>query len=307
MKRVLVTGATGFVGRHTLPLLVERGFDVHAVARAVPPNADSRVTWNAVDLLGGTDALRALVERSRATHLLHLAWYTEHGKYWRSLENFRWTAASLELAREFAARGGERLVAAGTCAEYDWSGGVCSEVSTALAPSTPYGICKDALRRLLESLAAETTIGFAWGRVFFTFGPDEQPQRFVPSVICSLLRGVEAPTTHGQQVRDFLGVEDVASAFVALVDTNVDGAVNIASGEPLTLRQIVAEIEKTIGGPGRVAFGAIAAADEAPMVVADVSRLRREVGWTPRATLGERLAQVIEWWRAHDVELNEGN
>lgn len=302
MKRVLVTGATGFVGRHTLPLLVERGFDVHAVARDIPPHADSRVTWNAVDLLGGTDVLRALVEKSRATHLLHLAWYTEHGRYWRSLENFRWTAASLELAREFAAGGGERFVVAGTCAEYDWSGGVCSEASTALAPSTPYGICKDALRRVLESLAAETKIGFGWGRVFFTFGPGEQPQRLVPSVICALLRSVEAPTTYGQQVRDFLAVEDVAAAFVALVDSNVAGAVNIGSGEPSSVRDIVAALAKLIGGSGRVAFGAIAAADEAPMVVADVTRLRKEVGWSPRVTLGERLAQTIEWWRAHDEE-----
>src|SRR5450830_470974 len=212
MKRVLVTGATGFVGRHALPLLVERGFDVHAVARAVPPHADSRVTWHAADLLGGADVLRALLEDSQPTHLLHLAWYAEHGKYWRSLENFRWTAASVELAHDFTARGGERLVATGTCAEYDWSGGVCSESSTPLAPSTPYGICKDALRRMLGALAVETKIGFAWGRVFFTFGPGEQPQRLVPSVIRSLLRGDEARTTHGRQVRDFLAVEDVAAA-----------------------------------------------------------------------------------------------
>lgn len=300
MKRVLVTGATGFVGRHALPLLVERGFDVHAIARAIPPHADPRVTWNAVDLLGGTDVLRALVEESRPTHLLHFAWYTEHGKYWRSLENFRWTAASLELAREFAARGGERLVAAGTCAEYDWSGGVCSESSTPLAPATPYGICKDALRRMLEALAVETKTGFAWGRVFFTFGPDEQPQRLVPSVIRSLLCGDEARTTHSCQVRDFLAVEDVAAAFVGLLDSNVSGAVNIGSGEPSSVHDIVAALAETIGGAGRVEYGAIAAADEAPMVVADVTRLRMEVGWSPRATLGERLAQTIEWWRAHD-------
>jgi nucleoside-diphosphate-sugar epimerase len=300
MKRVLVTGASGFVGRHVLPLLVERGFEVCAVARTIPPHADSRVTWNAVDLLGGTGAVRALVKNSRPTHLLHLAWYAEHGAFWRSLENFRWAAASLELAREFAEQGGDRLVAAGTCAEYDWSGEVCSEASTALAPSTPYGICKDALRRMLEALAAEKKIGFAWGRVFFTFGPNERPQRLVPSVIRSLLRGEDARTTHGFQVRDFLAVEDVAAAFAALLDSNVSGAVNIGSGQPAAVRDVVAALAQQIGGTGRVEYGAIAADDQAPMIVADVTRLRQEVGWSPRAPLIERLAETIEWWRAQE-------
>lgn len=302
MKRILVTGATGFIGRHALPLLVGRGFDVHAVARAVPPHGVPGVMWRAADLLGGTDVIRALIDDVRPTHLLHLAWYAEHGKYWRALENFRWTAASLELALEFAARGGERLAAAGTCAEYDWSGGVCGESSTPLAPSTLYGTCKDALRRMLGALAVETKVGFAWGRVFFTFGPDEQPQRLVPSVIRSLLRGDEVRTTHGRQVRDFLAVEDVAAAFVALLDSNVSGEVNIGSGEPASVRDIVAALAKMIGGAGRIAYGAIAAADESPMVVADVTRLRKEVGWSPRATLDERLAQTIEWWRTHHEE-----
>jgi len=302
MKRVLVTGATGFVGRHALPMLVERGFHVHAIARAVPPHTDSRVTWHAVDLLGGTDTLRALLEAARPTHLLHLAWYAEYGKYWRSLENFRWTAASIDLAREFATHGGGRLVAAGTCAEYDWNGGICSESSTPLAPATPYGICKDALRRMLEALAVETKVEVAWGRVFFTFGPDEQPQRLVPSVIRSLLRGEEARTTHGRQIRDFLAVEDVAAAFVALLESDVAGAVNIGSGEPSALHDIVATLADMIGRSAHVAYGAIESPDDAPIVVAEVVRLREEVGWSPRATLGERLAQTIDWWRVRDAE-----
>lgn len=111
--RVLVTGATGFVGRHAVPALLARGFEVHGVGRGVGPNQ------HAADLLAAEDR-RALIARVRPSHLLHLAWDAEPGRYWTSEANLDWVAASLDLARLFAAAGGRRFVGIGTCAEYAW-------------------------------------------------------------------------------------------------------------------------------------------------------------------------------------------
>jgi len=307
--RVLVTGASGFVGRQTLQPLLDRGFEVHAVARRALPFAG--VAWHEADLLDGR-AAREIVQRVRATHLLHLAWYAEPGKFWTSPENLRWVAATMELAHAFAASGGERIVSSGSCAEYDWRPGVCIEDETPLVPSTLYGAAKLAAWNILRVWCAPPTrllggapearttpsLSFAWGRLFFMYGPAEPEAKLVASVILALLRGETARTTTGEQIRDFLHVSDAAGALVALLASDVEGAVNIGSGNGIAVRDLVARIGDLLGARERIEFGAIVpAAAEAPRVVADTRRLNERVGWRPRFDLRGGLQQTIDWWR----------
>ena len=145
--------------------------------------------WHRADLLDPA-AARTLVEQVRPTHLLHLAWYAEHGLFWTSTENVRWVEASLRLLRAFGEAGGERAVTAGTCAEYDWSaGGLYVEGASPLAPATLYGTCKHALRLVGEAWCEQNGIEFAWGRVFLLFGPGEHPERLVPAVAQAVAGG----------------------------------------------------------------------------------------------------------------------
>src|SRR5258706_1738280 len=117
MKRVLVTGARGFIGRRTLPLLSTHGFEVHAVtSREIVPG-DPKVTWHRADLLDGRQ-IDSLIATIAPTHLLHLAWIATPGSYQTSAENLRWLEAGIHLTRSFSITGGKRLVAAGSCAEY---------------------------------------------------------------------------------------------------------------------------------------------------------------------------------------------
>jgi nucleoside-diphosphate-sugar epimerase len=306
MKRVLVTGATGFVGRYAPLFLLSRGYEVHAVSSrpAASLDADSRalagVTWHQADLLDERQR-QAVVFDVQPTHLLHLAWYAEHGKFWTSPENLRWVRATLDLAQCFAEAGGRRIVAAGTCAEYDWAYGYCSEGVTPLTPATLYGTCKHASQMMLSSFARQVGVSMAWGRVFFLYGPHEHPNRLVSSVILSLLTGQPARTSEGRQIRDFLHVEDVASAFVALLDSDVEGPVNIASGQPVALRDVIFKIASIIGGESLVRLGEVAPRPDDPcLLVADVTRLRAEVCWSPGFSLDRGLQETIEWWRLHN-------
>src|SRR5262245_60125142 len=163
MKRVLVTGASGFIGRAVLPELAARDYEIHAVSRSRSIPEAERTTWHAADLLAPGQAAR-LIETVRPTHLVHLAWVTEHGAYWTSPENLDWVQASLQLVRAFAANGGARAVLAGTCAEYDWRFGFCREGVTPLAPQTLYGVCKHALASVVEAFAAAQGLSAAWCR-----------------------------------------------------------------------------------------------------------------------------------------------
>ena len=298
MKRVLVTGSNGFIGRHCLPLLIEKGFEVYGVIPDMEMRLDlPKVQWYVADLLT-LDQVKSLFEKVKPSHLLHFAWCTAPGEYWTSTENLRWLQASLEILHAFKLHGGKRVLAAGTCAEYDWRFGYCSEQVTPVAPSTLYGICKNALNEVLMSFAHQEGLSAAWGRVFFLYGPHEHPTRLVPSVINALLDGQPALCTHGNQIRDFLHVEDVASAFAALLDSEVGGAVNIASGEPVALKNIIYRIAEKLERPDLVQLGAIPVSEaDVPLLIGDASRLKQEVGWVPYYDLDAGLEMTIDWWK----------
>ena len=297
MKKVLVTGAGGFVGRHSLKTLVERGFDVHAIASKSLPTVNSDCTWHLANLLDYT-SIKELICQVKPTHLLHFAWcYSVPGQYWKSEDNFLWVQASLELLRQFREQGGERVVMGGTCAEYDWKYGYCSEFVTPRNPDTPYGICKNSLQEMLESYSKLTNLSSAWGRIFFPYGPYEYVDRLVASVICSLLKAEPARCSHGRQMRDFLYVQDVADAFVALLESDVTGPVNIGSGQPIAIKDIVYKIGEQIGRSDLIQLGAIpAGTNDTPLLVGDVTRLFQDVGWLPKFDLDTGLKQTIIWW-----------
>jgi nucleoside-diphosphate-sugar epimerase len=296
VTRVLVTGATGFLGRHVLAPLVAAGHEVHAVSSRDAPRQPGEVTWHRTDLLAAADAV-ATVE---AEVLLHLAWYVEPGRFWTAEANVPWVEASLALLRAFAGAGGRRAVIAGTSAEYDWhaAGERCHEQRTLLHPATLYGAAKHALHLVATSYAEQAGFDLAWGRIFFVYGPGEPDGRLVPSVGRALLAGEPVPTTRGNQVRDFLYVSDVAGAFAALVDSPFAGAVNVGSGDPVPVRVVVERLAALTGRPDLPRFGAIPEREGDPArLVADVSCLRDVVGFRPQVDLDEGLERTLEWLR----------
>lgn len=297
-SRVLITGARGFLGRPAVHALVHRGFEVHATASKRPDTSGS-AHWHQIDLLDPA-AVEALIAKVAPTHLLHLAWHMAHGGVYGAIENVRWAEASLGLLRAFHRHGGRRAVLAGSCAEYDWAyDGPLDEQAGPIRPASIYGQAKDGLRRLATAHAEAGDLSLVWARIFFVYGPGEPPGRLVASVVRALLAGREAPCSHGRQVRDYLYVDDVAAALASLVAAEVEGAVNVASGEGLPLRALVDEVARQLDGVDRVRYGAIEApATEAPRVLADVTRLRDEVGFVPTIDIETGITRTIEWWRA---------
>jgi nucleoside-diphosphate-sugar epimerase len=301
-RRVLVSGASGFIGQPVVAELVRRGAEVHALStRPAPAPAEALgASWHRVDLADDA-AVEALMGELAPERLVHLAWYTAHGRFWRAQENLTWVGISLRLMRAFVHHGGSRLLMLGSCAEYDWSAAdrPLSEADTRLAPATLYGAAKDALRRVAVAYCAQEQVELAWGRPFLMYGPREAPARLVPSVIRSLLAGEVVEIADGERVRDLMHVEDVAGAVVALLAGDVAGEVNIASGVAVKLGEAVDRIARAAGRPVSIAPRALPRAPgEPPMLVADVARLRDEVGYRPRWALPDGLEATVRWWEA---------
>jgi len=295
MRRVLVTGGSGFVGRHVVAPLRDRGFEVHVIGRIDPHQSD--VIFHEADILN-FDQTRRVVAAAAASHLLHLAWTVEPGEFWRTSDNLNWLGASLNLIRSFVEKEGRRAVVAGTCAEYQWSAERLVENETPCDPATLYGASKDALHRILSAYSKVVPLSLGWGRVFFMYGRGEKPGRLVGDAIRALLSGRQFPTSDGYQRRDFMHVADVAGAFAALVDSEVGGPVNIGSGTAVTIRSILEQIALETGNLNQVAFGARSLSmSEPPVIEADSTRLLLEVGYRPRYELGQGIADAVAWWR----------
>jgi nucleoside-diphosphate-sugar epimerase len=296
-KRVLVSGATGFIGSHCLAPLLQRGYEVHAVSTKAGVKTDLSIVWHQADLLGGSSN-ELLMEEIKPTHLLHLAWYVVPGKLISSDLNFDWVRSSMELLRAFHLQGGRRVVMPGSSYEYDWNYGYCHETRTPTVPNTIYGACKHSLDVMAQAFCQGHGLSWAWPRVFFLYGPNEHPDRLVPSVIRSVLQGQEARCSHGKQIRDYLHVQDVAEAIVSVLDSGVEGAINIGSGTAVTLREMIVMIGSMLGRKDLLKLGAVPSrANDAPLVVANVERLINEVKWQPRFSMEEGLQHTIEWWR----------
>jgi nucleoside-diphosphate-sugar epimerase len=304
-SRVLVTGASGFVGRCALEPLLARGAEVHAAQRGSPATSPGRlkaapagVVSHAIDLHDRA-AVESLMRQVRPTHLLHFAWIATPGVYLTSLDNPTWVQSTLQLIETFLSHGGQRVVVAGTAAEYDWTVGVCSEATTPCRPATLYAACKHAVYEVVERWAAQTGFGFAEGRLFWVYGPGEASDRLVPSMIRASTTRTPFRLRFPKQVRDYLHVTDAGAAFSALLASDVRGAVNVGSGEGVALERLGQIVGEATGNGLVLEQSGAGAGDPAPIVLAESTRLGREVGWTPRYRLEDGIRETVAWWKAH--------
>lgn len=288
MKRVLITGASGFIGRYCLPILAENNYEIYAGFHRRKIKTDTKINWINFDI-HNLEQTKEIINDIKPTHLLHLAWYVEPGKHVNSDENIKWLNASLEMIKTFIDLGGQRVVTAGTCFE--------------LYTNTLYGTCKESLGKVANAYGELNNISTAHGRIFHLYGPYEDKSRVITYVIKQLLDGNPANCSNGEQIRDFLYVVDVANAFVKILDSNVSGGIDIGSGQGGILKDIFKIIEWQTNTKGLVKLGMVQVSPNEPKeIVANSDILMKEVGWKPNYTIEKGIIETIEWWRENRVK-----
>ena len=287
--KILLTGASGFIGQNVLTALQQKGIEIVTIGRNRP---NARAEYIQADLLNIVD-FTPILQTSQPTHLLHLAWETEHGKYWTSPANLRWIEATSRLVESFCMFGGKQVVIAGTSAEYDWEHGYCREETTPLNPTTLYGTAKDITRRLVIAICEQYQIPCAWGRVFLPFGHGEARNRLIPSLVDVFL-GKRVPfSINSLSYRDFLYASDVAAGFMSLLTEGTNGVYNISSGEPVRLAELVTDIAHLLNADPKIILGLTTERNEDnPLLVGENLKLKA-LGWRPKFTLTEGLERTL--------------
>ena len=256
MTHVLVTGATGFIGRHILTELVERGLNVSIVVRrnAEVPDGVTNV-FHTENVFCSTAKFWDSACRD-ASIFLHNAWYVKPGKYLNSMKNLNCMTGSLRIAELVAKAGISRFVGVGTCFEYDLSHGYL-QTSTPLRPSSVYGASKAGTFLALSQALPKVGVSFAWCRPFYVYGDGQDPRCLAAYIRTQLVNQKFAVLTHGNQVRDYLEVGEVARQIVEVTLSKIEGAVNICSGSPITVRDFALKIAEKYGSSDLLRFGAL--------------------------------------------------
>ncbi len=277
MGTIAVTGASGFVGRHVVAALRRAGADVVAHARSPERTREVPGTrWACFDLADVRDPFDLL---GRPDIVIHLAW--------EGLPNYQSARhvdaelpRQLNFLRSLAAAGLKRLVVSGTCFEYGMQSGCLGE-DTVTAPSNPYGLAKDRLRQELEALKTQLPFDLHWLRLFYLYGAGQGAGSLYSLFAAAVRRGDRSfDMSRGDQVRDFMRVEDAAAAIVAVARApHPPALLNVCSGEPATVRSLVERWRSEMAPGLELRLGVLPYPAHEPFAFwGDSSRLREVLG-----------------------------
>jgi nucleoside-diphosphate-sugar epimerase len=292
--RILVTGATGFIGSAFSRLALSRG---HAIGGMMLPTetppalipVSDRMVW-----LKGTLAELPWreIEKFKPDVCVHFAWIATPGVYLESPENENYLRWSLDLVHRLRDIGTNHIVGVGTCIEYKITNTPLCEDTTPVDPTTLYSRCKNALRETFEAEAKREGWSFCWGRVFYPYGVGEHPARLCSALIQKLRRGEKLVLKTPHSTKDYIYIEDLAEAVMLTVEKKYTGIINWGTGQGISVRQIADTVAAMLGRPELVEEVSPPEIDPLGFVVADGTKLA-QLGWRPHHTLRQGLEKLL--------------
>lgn len=288
-KKIIVTGATGLIGKELIKPLQNLGFDIYAIT--IDENSpDNGVHWLKGSLFD-EKFIRECMEQVKPEYLLNMAWATT-GDYLKSDINYSFLNAGINLLKYFKDNGGKRVVYAGTCFEYKFKDEPLKETDELDADKTVYTYCKNKLHEIAEYFCKMHDISFGYGRIFYVYGRNEDKTRLTGMVIDKLSKGEEVIIKSGKLIKDYMYAKDIAGAFSSFVNSSVEGTVNICTGKGISIKDFVLTIAKQLKQEHLVIFKD-ESFNQPPIIVGDNSKLISEVKYKIKYKLEDAIGEII--------------
>ena len=288
-KKVLLTGATGLIGKEIIQPLKELGYEISALT-IDEKNPNNGINWIKCNLFD-EEAIKQSMEQVKPTHLLNFAWATT-GDYLTSGINLEFVKAGLNLLKYFKSNGGKRAVYVGTCFEYKFKDEPLKEYDP-INPQTLYAKSKNALHEIAEEFCKVNDISFGYGRIFYVFGHGENEKRLTAHLIKTLSENKEVIINCGSLIKDYMYTKDIAGAFAAFLDSNVEGSVNICTGKGISLRDYSTYIADKLGKTEYLTIKE-EQNNQPKIIVGDNSRLLNEVGYKIQFSFEDAIEEILK-------------
>ena len=289
-KKVLVTGATGLIGKELIEPLKEKSFEIYAIT-IDENNPNNGVKWIKGSLFDN-NFIKNTMEIVKPDYLLNMAWATT-GDYLKSDINYKFLNAGVELLKHFKDNGGKRVVFAGTCFEYKFKDEPLKENDELSPEKTVYTFCKNKLHEIATFFCKMYDISFGYGRIFYVYGKNEDKTRLTGMVIDKLSKNEEVVIKSGNLYKDYMYAKDIANAFASFLDSEVTGTVNICTVKAISIKEYVLTIAKELGKEHLITFQD-EPSNQPPIIVGDNSRLVNEVGYKINLNKKENIKEIIE-------------
>lgn len=285
MKKVIVTGINGLIGQYISKPLEELGFEVFGIGT----KSIKKSNYFSMDLNDHIE-LENIFQEIKPEYLIHLAWDTKKG-YLESEANFDLLYSSIKMLKYFKENGGKKAVFIGTCFEYKFKDTPLKE-NDELNPTTIYAKTKNYLREVSELYSIKNNIDFCWGRVFYTYGNNENPNRLFPHIINSLKEDKKVSINYSQLKKDYIFAGDIAKSIALIIDSNVNGIINLCTSNTISLEEIALTIAKKFNKINLLELKKLNT-EEPKIIVGDNSRLVNEIGFKNFITVGEWVNKYL--------------
>lgn len=289
--RILITGATGFIGKSVTRELEKCGFEIYTLSRN---SVGRKVRHWTINLLETTQLSRMMGE-IKPHYLLHLAWVTEPRNFWDSEENSKWSDASRRIFNEFCKCGGRKLIVVGSCAEYDWSYKFLSEEETPLRASSQYSKHKIRTREIAREVCSEYDVDLVWARIFHLYGEGQDARKLIPSLISHFKYGAPAFAVNLDVNTDYLHVEDVARGLMQVIVASCVGDFNICSGQKVANFEIVNKLSQILNKNPNTILDISRSGYDVDSICGDNRKLRSQ-GWSQSIDLDCGLSRCVEFF-----------
>ena len=286
-KNVIITGATGLIGKEALDYLLKDGFEIYAIT--TKEINDSKINWIKCDLFDHKSLGKVFVD-VKPHYLLNFAWITG-GDYLTNPINTKYKEAGVKMLNFFKENGGKRVIYAGTCFEYDIKNEILTETSE-VKPKTLYAQTKNELHIECEKYSKANNLSFGWGRIFYVFGHGEKSSRLTAKILECLSDDKIFELSAPNNLLDYMYTKDIAHAFVEFLKSDYQGTVNICTGKGIFLKDYAKKFQDAFGKKDLIKFDSDKPASL--NCVGSNKILREIIGFLPEYSIDDAIKEIVK-------------